>query len=183
MKISSLEKKHYETHSSKDFEKRMLRKCFNCHSPNHLSYNCPKVKKESDHARPSNSEVQICSVITPKKLHLKDISLGEKPISALMDTGISVSLIREDVSTKIVDQQKFSKKCIVLSGIGKSQVFTKGSFEHNFNIDEDHYSLTWHVVLTEHLNFEAIVGTDILNYVSLNFTQNGAEFHKHEKKA
>ncbi|GFS72114.1 hypothetical protein NPIL_251031 [Nephila pilipes] len=39
-------------------------------------------------------------------------------ISVLVDTGSSVSLFLEDVSTKIVDQQKFSKKCIVLSGVG-----------------------------------------------------------------
>ncbi|GFT94435.1 transposon Tf2-9 polyprotein [Nephila pilipes] len=128
-------------------------------------------------------KLQTCSVITRKELHLKDITLGEKTISTLMDTGSSVSLIREDLSTKIADQQKFSMKCIVLTGIGKSQVLTKGSFEHNFIIDEDHYSLTWHVVPTEHLNFEAVIGADILIQASLNFTQNGVEFHKHVEKA
>ncbi|GFS39095.1 homeotic protein female sterile [Nephila pilipes] len=140
----------------------MPRKCFNRHSPNHLSYNCPKVKKESEHVRPSISEVQTCSVITQKELLLKNITLGKKTISTLMDTGSSVSLIQEDVSTKIVDQPKFSKKCIVLLGIGKSQVLTKGSFEHDFVTDEDHYSLTLHVVPTEHLNFQGVIATDIL---------------------
>ncbi|GFS79037.1 hypothetical protein NPIL_481291, partial [Nephila pilipes] len=91
-------KRHYEANPSKDFEKRMLRKCFNCHSPNHLSNNCLKVKKESEHAIPLNSEVQICSVITQKDLHLKD-----ETIYALMGTGSSDSLILEDASTKIVD--------------------------------------------------------------------------------
>ncbi|GFT95020.1 uncharacterized protein NPIL_354051, partial [Nephila pilipes] len=100
-----------------------------------------------------------------------------------MDTGSSISLILEDLSTKIVDQQRFSKKCIVLSGIGKSQVLMKGSFEHNFIIDEDHYSLTGHVVPIKHLNFEAVIGADILKQASLNFTQNGIEFHKHEEKS
>ncbi|GFU62299.1 hypothetical protein NPIL_403741 [Nephila pilipes] len=91
--IFKLKRKHYETHSSKDFEKRKPRKCFYCPALNHLSYNCPKVKKESKLERPSNSEVQTCSVITQKELHLKNITLGEKAISALMDTGSSVSLI------------------------------------------------------------------------------------------
>ncbi|GFU08079.1 transposon Tf2-9 polyprotein [Nephila pilipes] len=107
----------------------------------------------------------------------------KKTISAIMDTGSSVSLILEDVSTKIVGQQKFPKKCIVLSGIGKSQVLTKSSFEHNFIIDKDHYFLTWHVVPTEYLNFEAVIGNDILKQDSLNFTQNRVEFHNHEEKA
>ncbi|GFT44979.1 peptidase A2 domain-containing protein [Nephila pilipes] len=140
----------------------MLRKCFNCHSPNYLNYNCPKAKKESEHARPSNSEVQTCSVITQKELHLKAIALGEKTISSLIDTESSVSLIREDLSTKTVDQQKFSKKCNILFRIGKSQVLTKGTFKHDLVIDKDRYSLTWYVVSTKHLNFEAMIGTNIL---------------------
>ncbi|GFS92341.1 hypothetical protein NPIL_374921 [Nephila pilipes] len=89
--------KYNETPPSKDFKRRTPRKCFNCHFPNHLSYNCPKVKKESEHARPSNSEVQTCSVVPQTGLHLKDITLGEKTIYTLIDTGRSVSLIREDV--------------------------------------------------------------------------------------
>ncbi|GFT60209.1 hypothetical protein NPIL_71481 [Nephila pilipes] len=84
-----------------------------------LSYNCPKGKKESEHARPSNSEVETCSVITQKELHLKD---------------------------------------------------------------EDRFSLTWHVVPTKHLNFEAIIDTDILEQASLNFTEEGVEFHKYVGK-
>ncbi|GFS42925.1 uncharacterized protein NPIL_55431 [Nephila pilipes] len=100
-----------------------------------------------------------------------------------MDTESSVSLIREDVCTKIVDQQKFSKKCIVLSGIGKSQILTIGCFEHNFIIHKDNYSLTWHVVPAELLKIEAIIDNDILKEATINFTQNGVEFHKHEENA
>ncbi|GFS74126.1 hypothetical protein NPIL_324091 [Nephila pilipes] len=109
------ERKYFETHPSKDLERRTSRKCFNCHFPNHLSYNCPEVKKESEPARPSNSEVQTYFVVPQKGLHLIDATLDEKIISALIDAGSSVSLIREDVSTKTVDQQKFSKKCNILS--------------------------------------------------------------------
>ncbi|GFT23347.1 uncharacterized protein NPIL_159901 [Nephila pilipes] len=81
---------------------------------------------------------------------------------------------------KNVDKQKFLKKFNILSGIGKSQVLTKGTFKHDLVIDEDYYSLTWHVVPTKHLNFEAIIGTDILEQASLKFTEEGVEFHKYE---
>ncbi|GFU18485.1 hypothetical protein NPIL_69961 [Nephila pilipes] len=70
-----LERKYHETHQSKDFERRMPRECFNCHSPNHLSYNCPKVKKEWELARPSNFLVETCSVVLQKRLHLTDIKI------------------------------------------------------------------------------------------------------------
>ncbi|GFU45292.1 RVP domain-containing protein [Nephila pilipes] len=59
----------------------------------------------------------------------------------------------------------------------------KSSFEHNFVIDEDLYSLTWHVVPNKHLNFEAVKGSDILKQAALNSTQNRVEFHKQEEKA
>ncbi|GFT14375.1 hypothetical protein NPIL_134051 [Nephila pilipes] len=86
----------------------------------------------------SNSEKHICFIVPQKGLHLRDIRNGndEKTISFFTDTGCSVSLIHEDASTKIADKQKFSKKCNFLSGIGKSQVLTKGSFEHDFAKDD-----------------------------------------------
>ncbi|GFU48318.1 hypothetical protein NPIL_289941 [Nephila pilipes] len=104
----SPERRSYETHQSKDFEKRMPRKCFNCYSANHLRYNCPKIKKESEPEKLSNSEAQTYFVVPQKGLHLKDITLGEKTIFALIYTSRSVSLLCEDVSRKIVVQQKFS---------------------------------------------------------------------------
>ncbi|GFW56752.1 tigger transposable element-derived protein 6 [Trichonephila clavipes] len=109
--------------------------------------------------------------------------LGNEIVSALIDTGSTVSLIREDVSSKIVDHSRLSKINTVLYGLGQTEVITKGSFEYDFVLDKYQYSLTWHVVPTKQLNFETIIGTDILGQVSLNFTQDGVMFHKHEEKA
>ncbi|GFS94140.1 transposon Tf2-8 polyprotein, partial [Nephila pilipes] len=114
--------------------------------------NCTEVKKESEPARPSNSEIQTYFVVPQKGLHLRDITLGEKTIPALIDTSSSVSLIREAVSMKIVNQQKLSKKYNVPSGIGESHVLTKDSFEHDLVLDKYPYSLTWYVVPTKQLN-------------------------------
>ncbi|GFY24008.1 tigger transposable element-derived protein 6 [Trichonephila clavipes] len=109
--------------------------------------------------------------------------LGNEIVSALIDTGSTVSLIREDVSSKIVDHSRLSKINTVLYGLGQTEVITKGSFEYDFVLEKDPYSLTWHVVPTKQLNFEAIIGTDTLGQASLNFTQEGVMFHKHEEKA
>ncbi|GFV71951.1 RVP domain-containing protein [Trichonephila clavipes] len=109
--------------------------------------------------------------------------LGNEIVLALIDTGSTVSLIREDVSTKIVNHLRLSKINTVLYGLGQTEVITKGSFEYDFVLNKDQYSLTWHVVPTKLLNFEAIIGTDILGQDSLNFTQEGVMFHKHEEKA
>ncbi|GFT20524.1 tigger transposable element-derived protein 6 [Trichonephila clavipes] len=130
-----------------------------------------------------NPQVQSCSVTPQKGLHLKSIMLDNEIVSALIDTGSTVSLIREDVSSKIVDHSRLSKINTVLYGLGQTEVITKGSFEYDFVLDKDQYSLTWHVVPTKQLNFEAIIGEDILRQASLNFTQDGVMFHKHEEKA
>ncbi|GFX79118.1 uncharacterized protein TNCV_3914031 [Trichonephila clavipes] len=103
-----------------------------------------------------NPQVQSCSVTPQKGLHLKSIMLGNEIVSALIDTGST--------------------------GLGQPEVITKCSFEYDFVLDKDQYSLTWHVVPTKQLNFEAIIGTDILGQSSLNFTQEGVMFHKHEEE-
>ncbi|GFT18446.1 RVP domain-containing protein [Trichonephila clavipes] len=109
--------------------------------------------------------------------------LGNEIVSTLIDTGSTVSLIREDVSSKIADYSRLSKINTMLYGLGQTEIITKGSFEYDFVLDKDQFSLTWHVVPTKQLNFEAIIGTDILGQASLNFTQEGVMFHKHEEKA
>ncbi|GFY25407.1 tigger transposable element-derived protein 6 [Trichonephila clavipes] len=128
-----------------------------------------------------NPQIQSCSVTPQKGLHLKSIMLGN--VSALIDTGSTASLIHEDVSTKIVDHSRLFKINTVLYGLGQTEKITKSSFEYDSILDKDQYSLTWHVVPTKQLNFKAIIGTDILVQASLNFTQEGVMFHKHEEKA
>ncbi|GFT22353.1 homeotic protein female sterile [Trichonephila clavipes] len=117
-----------------------------------------EIKREQQ-----NPQVQSYSVTPQKGLHLKSIRLDNEIVSALIDTGSTVSLIQEDVSSKIVDHSRLSKINTVLYGLGQTEVITKGSFEYDFVLDKDQYSLTWHVVPTNQLNFEAIINTDILD--------------------
>ncbi|GFW89645.1 hypothetical protein TNCV_1025291 [Trichonephila clavipes] len=63
--------------------------------------------------------------------------LGNEIVSALIDTGSTVSLIREDVSTKIVDHSRLSKINTVLYGLGQTEVITKGSFERENDCDAE----------------------------------------------
>ncbi|GFS77918.1 hypothetical protein NPIL_102221 [Nephila pilipes] len=77
-----------------------------------------KSKKESKRARPSNFQIQTCLVVPQKRLHLRDITLGEK---TKIDTDSSIGLIREEISTKIIDRQKLSKKCNALSGTDENR--------------------------------------------------------------
>ncbi|GFS82016.1 retrovirus-related Pol polyprotein from transposon gypsy [Trichonephila clavipes] len=82
-----------------------------------------------------------------------------------------------------MDPTKLSKNKMLLTGIGESQVTTIGSFEHKFKIDDENYSLTWHVVPTDKLKFEAVIGSDLLEQASISFTKEGVKFHKYENHA
>ncbi|GBM90469.1 hypothetical protein AVEN_75847-1 [Araneus ventricosus] len=108
---------------------------------------------------------------------------GNKKVTALIDTGSTVILLREDTSSRIIDPTKLSKNKILLTGIGEAQVTTIGSFEQEFQMDTEDYSLTWHVVPTEKLKFEAVIGSDILEQASVNFMETGVKFVKYENQA
>ncbi|GFX77892.1 retrovirus-related Pol polyprotein from transposon gypsy [Trichonephila clavipes] len=82
-----------------------------------------------------------------------------------------------------MDPTKLSKNKMLLTGISEAQVTTIGSFEHKFKIDDENYSLTWHVVPTDKLKFEAVIGSDLLEQASISFTKEGVKFNKYENHA
>ncbi|GFT62908.1 retrovirus-related Pol polyprotein from transposon 297 [Trichonephila clavipes] len=81
-----------------------------------------------------------------------------------------------------MDPTKSSKNKTLLTAIGEAQVTTIGSFEHEFKIDNENYSLTWHVVPADILKFEAVIGSDLLEQASISFTK-GVKFNKYENHA
>ncbi|GFS41961.1 hypothetical protein TNIN_431101 [Trichonephila inaurata madagascariensis] len=66
------ERRYLDTNLSRDFDRRAPRKCYICHSLDHLSFNCPRARKVIKREQP-NSQVQSCSVTPQKGLHLKII--------------------------------------------------------------------------------------------------------------
>ncbi|GFW33958.1 retrovirus-related Pol polyprotein from transposon gypsy [Trichonephila clavipes] len=82
-----------------------------------------------------------------------------------------------------MDPTKLSKNKMLLTGIGEAQVTTIGSFVHEFKIDDENYSLPWHVVPTDKLKFEAVIGSDLLEQASISFTKEGVKFNKYENHA
>ncbi|GBL86112.1 hypothetical protein AVEN_89145-1 [Araneus ventricosus] len=145
--------------------------------------NTIKPKKTMNSAKVINKSTETCAIIGKESLRTKEIMFGNEKITALIDTRSTVSLLREKTSRRIIDPMKLAKNKILLTGIGEAQVTKIGSFEREFQMDEEYYSLTWHVVPTAKLKFEAIIGSDILEQASVNFTKNGIEFVKYENQA
>ncbi|GBN90658.1 Transposon Ty3-I Gag-Pol polyprotein, partial [Araneus ventricosus] len=153
-----------------------------CKGSGHYAVDCTKRRKDSKNNKSSSSPVQICSRISKERIKTRKITIGNKTFEALIDTGSSVTLIREDVSKGIIEQSKLSRDIVVLSGLGKYEVKTKGSFQREIELDGEKYSVTWHVVPTPYLEFQAVIGSDILEQAFVGFDRKGVYFRKHENK-
>ncbi|GBM08831.1 Transposon Tf2-9 polyprotein [Araneus ventricosus] len=156
--------------------------CSYCKGPGHYAVDCTKRRKDSKNNKSSSSPVQICSRISKERIKTRKITIGNKTFEALIDTGSSVTLIREDVSKGIIEQSKLTRDIVVLSGLGKYEVKTKGSFQREIELDGEKYSVTWHVVPTPYLEFQAVIGSDILEQAFVGFDRKGVYFRKHEDK-
>ncbi|GFU14428.1 uncharacterized protein TNCV_328911 [Trichonephila clavipes] len=114
---------------------------------------------------------ETCTLIVKEGLHTKEIFFGKVKITALIDSGSTVSLLRENTSRRIMDPTKLSKNKMLLTGIGEAQMTTISFFEHEFKIDDENYSLTWHVVPADKLKFEAVIRSDLLEQAPISFTK------------
>ncbi|GBN33763.1 Tigger transposable element-derived protein 6 [Araneus ventricosus] len=176
------EKKYFQSKRTV-YDKRIKQlTCSYCKGSGHYAVDCTKRRKDSKNNKSSSSPVQICSRISKERIKTRKITIGNKTFEALIDTGSSVTLIREDVSKGIIEQSKLSRDIVVLSGLGKYEVKTKGSFQREIELDGEKYSVTWHVVPTPYLEFQAVIGSDILEQAFVGFDKKGVYFRKHEDK-
>ncbi|GFU17837.1 transposon Tf2-6 polyprotein [Trichonephila clavipes] len=176
------EKKHFQLNGTSYSGKSKRLTCSYCKGPGHYAVDCTKRPKCSKIKNSTDSSIQICSRTTRERIKTRKITMGNKIIEALIDSGSSVSLIREDVSKGIIEPSKLSKDIAVLIGLGKYEVKTKGSFQRKIELDGEEYSLTWHVVPTPSLEFQAVIGSDILEQASVCFYKESVQFRIHEDK-
>ncbi|GBL93774.1 hypothetical protein AVEN_166806-1 [Araneus ventricosus] len=149
-------------------------------SPHYSHSSPPKYKKSTDHVEETSNFVRTCSIAYQGEVQTRNITLGKELVTAVVDTDSSVSLVREDISKKIIDRSKLSQNIILLSGTGGSKDSMKGSFQQNFTLDGDEYCLTWHIVAATQLKFEAVIAPGILDQASLKFTEDSVKFWKDE---
>ncbi|GFY35083.1 retrovirus-related Pol polyprotein from transposon 412 [Trichonephila clavipes] len=167
----------YQDSAQKGYYNKNYEKYSNHNASKHAQTNYSKSQKFKEFPK------ETCTLIVKEGLRTKEIFFGKVKITALIDSGSTVSLLRENTSRRIMDPTKLSKNKMLLTGIGEAQVTTIGSFEHELKIDDENYSLTWHVVPTDKLKFEAVIGSDLLEQASISFTKEGVKFNKYENHA
>ncbi|GFX64750.1 retrovirus-related Pol polyprotein from transposon 17.6 [Trichonephila clavipes] len=167
----------YQDSAQKGYYNKNYEKHSNHNASKQAQTNYSKSQKFKEPAK------ETCTLIVKEGLCTKEIIFGKVKITALIDSGSTVSVLRENTSRRIMDPTKLSKNKMLLTGIGEAQVTTIGSFEHEFEIDAENYSLTWHVVPADKLKFEAVIGSDLLEQASIGFTKEGVKFNKYENHA
>ncbi|XP_039952942.1 uncharacterized protein LOC120769807 [Bactrocera tryoni] len=185
--------------ASTPVEPRVERNCFNCGSEFHLANGCDKIKQikcfkcgqighrqfECDRRGEVNikTESKRSNALTVwSKSHIfKPIKMGDLIISALIDTGANVCLMRHDMY-KCAGISKLSDNRLFLGGIKGSKVCTLGSFEANIEADGIHFIVTFHVTGLNDLPCEVIMGNDILNSINIFCSEKGAKFSRKELK-
>ncbi|GFU40464.1 peptidase A2 domain-containing protein [Trichonephila clavipes] len=167
----------YQDSVQKGYYNKNYEKHSNHNASKHAQTNYSKSQKFKEPPK------ETCTLIVKEVLRTKEIFFGKVKITALIDSGSTVSLLRENTSRRIMDQRNYRRTRCFSQGIGEAQVTTIGSFEHEFKIDDGNYWLTWHVVPTDKLKFEAVIGSDLLEQASISFTKEGVKFNKYENHA
>lgn len=167
--------------------RRNDRKCYGCGEEGHISAKCPR-KGDGEKCFACN-EFGHRSTVCPtreKKVMLsktklvgdmyKTVKINDCVISALIDTGCDLNLIREDAA------KCFEIPCVedasLLSGLGGKQTTTVGSFMAKVKIDGAMFESKFYVVEKGAMSMLAIIGKDLMAEAEVNIKNNVVIFKR-----
>lgn len=169
-----------EGHLAKECDKKLLgTKCFNCNKYGHLSRNCTESKRGKSKTD-VNENVNIVNM--PVQNHaLKDVTICNKRISALIDTGSPITLIREDLLFDLKNADiTLTKSRRMFSGFGNGEAETQGYIQTTIYVDDEDYPITLYVVPKSAMNEKLVIGRNLLESARLEIDQKGIKIIKTE---
>lgn len=129
-------------HKSRDCKKKELgKKCFKCQKFGHTAIQCDTVQESKVDKKQSSVNTVICS----SNKMLKEVIISDTCVNALIDTGSQVTIMREDIYSKINSEQLLNTT-IYLAGFGKGEARSVGCFQTIVKIDDEEFPCTIHVV-------------------------------------
>ncbi|XP_067209940.1 uncharacterized protein [Linepithema humile] len=136
-------------------------KCFECGKNGHIALKCPKKNGE-----PKKTVVAAVSQIERKK-YTKDVIMGDRVITALIDTGSDISIMRASKHAK-VGSPKLRASEMEFCGVGGYRASAFGEFQMKIMIDDFSYSILIRVVPDTVLQYGLLIGADFLDTVEVN---------------
>lgn len=136
-------------------------KCFNCNEFDHKAFECKKEKiKKKKKEEPEKAE-PVNSLNAPKSMY-KIVSIHDRELNALIDTGSQFNIINKSTYEKI-GYPTLSESNLHFSGFGPNKVQTVGYFKDIIMIEGDNFPMTIYVVTDNVMIMEAVVGNELLS--------------------
>ncbi|GFX13150.1 retrovirus-related Pol polyprotein from transposon 17.6 [Trichonephila clavipes] len=130
----------YQDSAQKGYYNKNYEKHSNHNASKHAQTNYSKSQKFKEPPK------ETCTLIVKEGLRTKEIFFGKVKITALIDSGSTVSLLRENTSRRIMDPTKLSKNKMLLTAIIGSDLLEQASISFTkegvkFNKYENHAQL------------------------------------------
>ncbi|GFW49712.1 retrovirus-related Pol polyprotein from transposon 17.6 [Trichonephila clavipes] len=160
--------------SNECYHKNKGLKCFNCNQFGHKSSQC--VFKKPDFKNEVVNEVlsEVVNEINASSEMRKTIKIKGYDFDALIDTGSTITLIRESVH-QILGRPTLNPTKINLTSFGKSEIKTFGSFKSTINIEDNKFMTDIYVIDNLQTTIDVIIGTDVLKQTEFKISASGIE--------
>ncbi|GFU59490.1 uncharacterized protein TNCV_1515571 [Trichonephila clavipes] len=156
--------------SNECYHKNKGLQCFNCNQFGHKSSQC--VFKKSDVKHEVVSEV--VNEINSSSEMRKTVKINDYDFDALIDTGSTITLIRESIY-QILGRPTLNPTKINLTSFYKSEIKAFGSFKSTIDIEDNKFMTDIYVIDNLQTTIHVIIGTDVLKQTEFKISANGIE--------
>ncbi|GFU53005.1 hypothetical protein TNCV_1142941 [Trichonephila clavipes] len=104
----------------------------------------------------------------------KTVKINGYDFDALIDTGSTITLIRESVH-QILGRPTLNPTKINLTSFGKSEIKTFGFFKSTIDIEDNKFMTDIYVTNNSQTTIDVIIGTDVLKQTEFKISANGIE--------
>ncbi|GFS99791.1 uncharacterized protein TNCV_1062511 [Trichonephila clavipes] len=121
-----------------------------------------------------NHQREVVNEINSSSEMRKTVKINGYDFDALIDTGSTITLIRECVY-QILGRPTLNATKIKLTSFGKSEIKTFGSFKSTIDIEDNKFMTDIYVIDNLQTTIDVIIGTDVLKQTEFKITANGIE--------
>ncbi|GFU98088.1 uncharacterized protein TNCV_4746121 [Trichonephila clavipes] len=142
--------------------------------------NCEFKKPDVKHEVVNEVVSEVVNEINSSSEMRKTVKINGYDFDALIDTGSTITLIRESVH-QILGRPTLNPTKINLASFGKSEIKTFGSFKSTIDIEDNKFMTDIYVIDNLQTTIDVIIGTDVLKQTEFKITANGIELISKKK--
>lgn len=152
-------------------------KCFSCNQYGNKAVDCPKKKEDE---KKSSKEAEKGNVYFTKQIPdelYKNVKLEGKTMTALIDTGSSLTLLKVTEHMKLPLRRLTGNKT-KLFGLGAQVTETLGCFCATIEIDQFKFTIKVHIVSDDAMIPQMIIGNDVLRKAEIKISNGNVQILK-----